>query len=103
MRSINLLFLFGIRRNYLRSGRSRSLYPSIRRAIKQIVVIIAAYHFYQIRTKFYPTSKLTPYQKKILGIINVDFDEAGQLLIYSAFIKYLRKNGNITKHCTSPV
>jgi len=33
-----------------------------------------------------------------LGIIIVDFDAAGQLLIiYSAFVKYLRKNGNISK------
>jgi hypothetical protein len=31
-------------------------------------------------------------QTKLLGIINVDFDETGQLLIiYSAFVKYLRK------------
>jgi hypothetical protein len=39
---VNLLFLFGIRRNCLRSGRSRSLYLSIRRAIKQIVEILGA-------------------------------------------------------------
>jgi delta-aminolevulinic acid dehydratase/porphobilinogen synthase len=56
LRSINLLSLFGIRRNCLRSGRSRSLHISIRRAIKQIVVIIGAYHFCQLRTEFYPTS-----------------------------------------------
>jgi hypothetical protein len=30
LRSINLLILFGIRRNCLRSGRNRSLYLSIR-------------------------------------------------------------------------
>jgi len=42
MRSVNLLFLFVRRRNCLRSGRSRSFYLSIRRAIKQIVVIIGA-------------------------------------------------------------
>jgi len=31
-------------------------------------------------------------QRKLLGIINVDFDATGQLLIiYSAFIKYSRK------------
>ena len=54
MRSINLLFVFGIRRNCL---RSRSLYLSIIiRAIKQTVVIIWAYHFCQLHTKFYPTS-----------------------------------------------
>ena len=34
MSSINLLFLFGIRGNYLRSGRSRTLYLFIRRGIK---------------------------------------------------------------------
>jgi len=40
LRSINLFILFGIRRNCLRSGRSQSLYLSIRRVIKQIVPII---------------------------------------------------------------
>jgi len=42
LRSINLLLLFGIRRNCLRCGRSRSLYLSIKRVTKQIVVIIGA-------------------------------------------------------------
>jgi hypothetical protein len=42
-------------------------------------------------------------QKKLLGIICVDFNAAGQLLIiYSAFIKYLReRNGNTMKQCIS--
>ena len=32
----------------------------------------------------------------------MDFDTTGQLLIiYSAFIGYLRKNGNTTKQCIS--
>ena len=35
LRSINLLILFGIRLNYLRSGRSRSFYLTIRRAVKR--------------------------------------------------------------------
>jgi len=36
-------------------------------------------------------------QRKLLGFVNEDFDAAGQLLIiYSAFVKYLRKNGNKT-------
>jgi len=40
-------------------------------------------------------SRLIPYVKKIIGIINVAFDATGRLLIiYSAFAKYLRKNGN---------
>jgi hypothetical protein len=45
LRSINLLILFGRRRNCLWSGRSRSFYLSRRRAIKQNVVIIEAYYF----------------------------------------------------------
>ena len=41
-------------------------------------------------------------QRKLLGIISVDFNAAGQpLIIHSAFIKYLRKNGNTTKQCSS--
>jgi len=53
-RSINLLILFRIRMNCLRS-RSQSLYLFIRRVIKQTVEIIEAYHFCQQCTKFYPT------------------------------------------------
>ena len=86
-------------------GRSRSLYLFIRRTIKQIVVITEAYHFCQLRTKYCPTSccqgKLHM-QRKLLGIINVDFDTTGQLLIlYSAFVKYLRRNGNRVNQCIS--
>jgi hypothetical protein len=42
-------------------------------------------------------------QKKLLGIISVNFDATGQLLImYSAFVKYLReKKCNTTKQCIS--
>jgi hypothetical protein len=37
-------------------------------------------------------------QRKLLGIINVDFNVTGQLLIiYSAFIKYLRKKRDYNK------
>jgi len=35
-----------------------------------------------------------------MGIINVDFNATGQLLIiYSAFVKYLRKKWNKIKQC----
>jgi hypothetical protein len=47
-------------------------------------------------------SRLTPYGDELLGIISVDFDATDQLLIiYSAFVKYMRKNGNITKQFIS--
>jgi len=42
-------------------------------------------------------SRLTPYSEEINGDHKVDFDAAGQLLIYSAFVKYLRKNGYTMK------
>ena len=32
------------------------IYPSLRKAIKQIIVIIEAYHFGQLRTNIYPSS-----------------------------------------------
>jgi hypothetical protein len=38
------------------SGRSQSFYLFIKSVIKQIVVIIKAYHFCQLYTKFYPAS-----------------------------------------------
>jgi hypothetical protein len=43
--TIRLLLLFGIRRNSLRSGRSRSLCLSIKRATQHTVIIIEAYYF----------------------------------------------------------
>jgi len=47
-------------------------------------------------------SWLTPYAEEIIGIITVDFDAKGQLLImYSAFVKYFRKVGNTLKQCIS--
>jgi hypothetical protein len=70
LRSINILILFGIRRNCLRNGRSRSLYLSIRRAIKQIVVITQAYHFCPTTYKILPNiplSKLTQYTEVSIG------------------------------------
>jgi len=83
--------------------KSRSLYLSTRRATKQTVVIIEARHFCQQCTKFYPTScskGLLHMQRKSLRITYVDFDAICQLLIaYSAFVRYLRKNGKTKKHC----
>ena len=47
-------------------------------------------------------SRLLHIQRKLLGIINVDFDATGQLLIiYPAFIIYLRKNENTIIRYTS--
>jgi hypothetical protein len=45
-------------------------------------------------------SRLTAYARKLQGIISADFDATGQLWSYSAFVKYLRKNGNTMKQCT---
>jgi hypothetical protein len=56
LRSISLLVLFGIRRNCLNLGKSRSLYLFIRKMIKYSAVIVEAYHVCQLPTKFYLTS-----------------------------------------------
>jgi hypothetical protein len=68
----------------------------MRRGIKQIVVIIGAY--LPTTCKILSNillSRLIPYAKEIMGDINVAFDVTGRLLIiYSAFAKYLGKNGN---------
>jgi len=36
-------------------------------------------------------------RRKLPGIINVDFETTDQLIIYTAFVKYLGKNGNTMK------
>ena len=76
-------------------------YLSISWARKQIVVVVGAYKFWQLRTNFYLPSCCQSWrhmQRKFFEIINVDFDATDQLLIiYSAFVTYLRKNWNTTK------
>jgi hypothetical protein len=79
------------------------LYLFIRRVIRQTVIIVEAFRFCELSTVFY----LTPccqgelhMQRNLLGIINVDFDATGELLIiYFAVIKYLKKNGNTMMQC----
>jgi len=51
MRSLNLLIRFGIRRKCLRIGRSQSLYLSLRKVMKQIVVIFKSIHLGSITYK----------------------------------------------------
>ena len=69
VRSINLYILFGIRRNFLRSGRRQSLYLFMRRVIKQIIVIIEA-SLFSTAYKFWSNillSRLTPKAEEING------------------------------------
>jgi hypothetical protein len=56
-----LLIRFEIRKNCLRSGRSRSFYLFIRRATKQTVVIIQIYQFCNYIQNFiqHPTDKVS--------------------------------------------
>ena len=73
-------------------------YLFIRMAIKQIVVTILAYHFVNHVQTFNQTSCCQVWfhmQRKLLEIIIVNVDATDELLIiYSAFFKYLRNNGN---------
>jgi hypothetical protein len=52
-RYTDLLILFGIIKNCPIIGRCCSLCIFIQRVIKQIVVVIEAYHCYQLHTEFY--------------------------------------------------
>jgi hypothetical protein len=52
LRSLNINSVWNKEEIALRSGRSLSLYVFLRRVIKEIVVIIEAYHFCQVHTKF---------------------------------------------------
>jgi len=69
--------------------------------INNFVVIIETYLFCQIHLKKLSKillSRLTPYAEEIIGDHQCDFDAIGQLLIiYSAFVRYFRKNGNTMK------
>jgi len=70
MRSVNLLFLFTIRRNCPKTGSSRSLYLSIRRVIKQIVVIIRGITLLATTYKILSIillSRVTTYAEEIIG------------------------------------
>ena len=52
---------------------------------------------YKILSNILPSSL-----RKLLGIIGVDLHATGQLLIiYSAFVKHVRKKGKTIKHCIS--
>ena len=47
-------------------------------------------------------SSLTPYAEEITGDHQCDFKATGQqVIIHSAFFKYLRKKGNTMKQCIS--
>ena len=89
MRSRNLLILFGIRKNFLSCGRSWSFYISIRRAIKQMVVIMGAYYICQLCTKLYPTSFCQgelQMLKKLLQIEDWSLPISERIILTLAFI-----------------
>jgi len=87
------------KKEVLRSGRSPSMHLFIRKAIKQNVVIIEAYHICQLCTKFYPAVKV--YSKCPNTEVCIEKHECGFRRsrsvtdhIYFTFVKSLRKNGN---------
>ena len=122
---INVLIRFGIRRNCLRSGRSihkriNSIWnkEELPEEWKELSIVLiykkgnktdcSNYRCMLLLPSTYKSlssillSRLTPYAEEIIGNINVDFNATGQLLIiYSVFVKDLRKNGNTMKQCIS--
>ena len=68
LKSINLLLLFGIRRNCLRSGRSQSLYLFLKRVIKHCsnyTGITLLPNMYEILSNIL-LPRLTPYAEKMI-------------------------------------
>ena len=69
LKSINVLILFGIRRNCLTSGRSRSLYLFLRRVIKHCsnyIGISLLPNMYKMLSNIL-LSRLAPYAEEIIG------------------------------------
>ena len=100
-----LLILYGIRRNCMRSGKNRSLYLYVRRAIKQTVVITAAYHFCNLLTKFLSNillSTLTPFAEEIIGdhqcVFRCNWSTTDHIFCIR---QILEKNRNMMKQCIS--
>jgi len=69
LRSINLLVLFGIRRELPEEWAESINLPIYKNGDKQTAVIIEAYYFCQLGAKFYHIllSRLTPYAEEITG------------------------------------
>jgi len=103
VRSINLLILIGIRKNCLRSVRSRSLYLSIRRVIKQTAIIIGAYHFCQLRTNCiqHPAVKVDSLSEEIIGDHQCGFQRNRPATDRILRVRHEKeKNWNTMKQCT---
>jgi len=74
-------------------------YIFINRMIDLIIIINQAHHCYQLYSQFDPTFF---YQYEIKRIMSVNFYVIPQHpMKYSAFLKYLRKNGNTVQQYTS--
>jgi hypothetical protein len=68
------------KRNCFSSVRSQSFYPFIIRVVNETIVFIEAHLFCQLDTKFYPIFcclSLVQMQRKLMGIIIVDFEITG--------------------------
>jgi len=109
VRSINLLIVWGIRRLCLRSGRSWSLYLSIRRALKQTVYnysgISCLPTMYKILSNIV-LSRITPYAEEIIGDHQCGFwcnRSTTDRIQYFVFVKCLKKKLGIHWSSTSAV
>jgi hypothetical protein len=101
---VDLLILFGIRKNCHRSGRNLSLCLFIRREIKVTIVITEECHLpatYKVLPNIL-VSRLTPYVDEIIGDHQCDFNIIDKLLIRCfAFVRYWRKNGSVMRQYIS--
>ena len=105
LKSINLLVLFVIRRNCLRNGRSRSLYLFVSSVIKHFSIyrgMLVLSTVYKIWSNILLSGYLRMKRNYLVSSIWISNATGQLLIIYSTFVKYLRKNGT-TKSSASAV
>jgi hypothetical protein len=73
---MNLLTLFGVRKNCLRSGWNiKKKYQFTEREVKLTILIITSFHFYELHTKFYrlPLLKVKFILDEFIGVHQCGF------------------------------
>ena len=76
--------------------------PIYRKGDRADLVTREAYHLANYLQTFIqqPAASVIPYAEEIIRYLQCGSDATSQLLIiYSAFVEYLRRNGNISTKC----
>jgi hypothetical protein len=104
LRSININSIWN-KKELPEEWKESIILPIYKKGVKTEHSIYRSISLLSTMCKFYPTSCCQvelQVERRLLGTISVDFDATCQLLIiYSTFVKYMRKNGNTMQQCIS--